>query len=332
MSDTDAAVARQGVVEVAAALTARWIRDERSIEAGLPVEDAGADDGASDGVAIVEGEVAGARAALGVVALFDVDGDDEFVARKRLIEAALSERVEGAVALWTPPGAALAADGVEGLVDRVAERVASLDAGERGEVAFPVPVGVRKMDGEGSYLSAVGGLASQWARFTNQVFGQYQLDSSAIHRLPEDPEAVTQLVDFLVLVANGIREVGKSVEVSSEDTWVVQRLEEGSRARVIAAPANSDADEASAVRKRLRAGMGEAVRVLAEREVELRMMTFVGVVGSMEGERASVALRGLDPSLFAHLDAAFLAADGKLKRLFGPKPGSVLGRKKATDA
>ena len=328
MSDADVVAARQGVVDVAAALTAGWIRDERSIEARLPVDAVGA----AEAVAIVEGEVAGARAALAVVALFDVDGDAEFVARKRLIEAALSERVAGAMALWAPPGAALGSDGVEGFVDRVVEAVTSLAAGGRGEVGFPVPVGVRKVDGEGSYLSAVGGLASQWARFTNQVFGQYQVDSSAIHRLPEDPEAVTQLVDFLVLVANGIREVGKSVEVMSEDTWVVQRLEDGSGARVIAAPANADADEASAVRKRLRAGMGEAVKVLAERDVELRLMTFVGVVGSMEGERASVALRGLDPSLFAHLDAAFLAADGKVKRLYGPKPGSVLGRISTADA
>ncbi len=101
---------------------------------------------------------------------------------------------------------------------------------------------------------------------------------------------------------------------------------------MIAAPANADADEASAVRKRLRAGMGQAVAELAAREVELRLVTFVGVVGSMEGERASVALRGLDPSLFAHLDVAFLAADGRLKRLYGPKRGSVLGRESKTDA
>ena len=332
MGDADAIAARQGVVDVAAALTAGWIRDERSLEAQLLAGEAGAVDGAPEGVAIVEGEVGGVRAALAVVALYDVDGDAEFVARKGLIEAALSERVEGGMALWTPPGAALAADGVEGFVDRVAEVVTSLDAGQRGEVKFPVPVGVRKVDTEGSYLSAVGGLASQWARFTDQVFGQYQLDSSAIHRLPEDPEAVTQLVDFLVLVANGIREAGKSVEVMSEDTWVVQRFEEGLGARVMAAPANADADEASAVRKRLRAGMRPAVEALAARDVELRMLTFVAVVGSMEGERASVALRGLDPSLFAHLDAAFLAADGKVKRLFGPKRGSALGPRVAADS
>jgi hypothetical protein len=115
------------------------------------------------------------------------------------------------------------------------------------------------------------------------------------------------------------------VEVSAEDVWVVQRLDVGLGARVIAASVGDAADEASAVRRRLRAGMAQAVAELAERDVALRMVTFVGVVASLEGERASVALRGLDPSLFANLDVAWLAADGRLKRLFGPKPGSVVG-------
>ena len=69
-------------------------------------------------------------------------------------------------------------------------------------MTFKVDVTVRKTGG-GRFVHerARWTLARQWARFTNQVMGEYQLDSSNIHRLPEDENKITQMIDFLVLVA-----------------------------------------------------------------------------------------------------------------------------------
>ena len=45
----------------------------------------------------------------------------------------------------------------------------------------------------------------------------------------------------------------------------------------------------------------------------------------MAEETASIALRGLDPTVFAQFDAACLVADGQLRVLFGPKAEARLG-------
>ena len=164
-----------------------------------------------------------AEVGVAAVPLFDAEGDAETQRRR----AGFTERLHayGArdVVLWAPPGARLPEDG-DAAAARVAEAGREIEAGETGEVAFPVKIGIRKTGAEGSYMSVLGGLSQQWARFTNQVAGQYQLDSSAIHRLPRDAEAVTRMVDFLVLVANGLRSEGAETTVDSEDTWTVQRV------------------------------------------------------------------------------------------------------------
>jgi hypothetical protein len=51
----------------------------------------------------------------------------------------------------------------------------------------------------------------------------------------------------------------------------------------------------------------------------------VGIFRSIEEETASIALRGLDPTTFAQLDAICLVADAQLRVLFGPAPQSGLG-------
>ena len=259
----------------------------------------------------------GAEIGLAAVPLFDAEGDPETQRRR----AALAERLHayGArdAALWTPPGARLPED-ADAAAARIAEAAGRLEPGETGEVAFPVKVGVRKTGSEGSYMSVLGGLSQQWARFTNQVAGQYQLDSSAIHRLPRDPEAVTRMVDFLVLVANGLRSEGAETTVDAEDVWTVQRLEGLEEPIVLAAPP-SEALDGRAVRRHLRRGLREAWSELEAGDApRLRAAVLVAIVAQAEQEPASIALRGIDPSALAGWDCIALAADGETRLLLGP--------------
>ncbi len=258
-----------------------------------------------------------AEVGVAAVPLFDAEGDAETQRRR----AELTERLHayGArdVVLWAPPGARLPEDG-DAAAARVAEAGREIEAGETGEVAFPVKIGIRKTGAEGSYMSVLGGLSQQWARFTNQVAGQYQLDSSAVHRLPRDAEAVTRMVDFLVLVANGLRSEGAETTVDSEDTWTVQRIVGLEEPIVLAAPPG-EAVDGRAVRRRLRRGLRDASTELdAAGAAGLRVAVLASIVAQMDRELASIALRGIDPAVLAGWDCILLAADGETRALLGP--------------
>ena len=316
-------------VDVGVARTRQWLRDDRGVHSELR------DLQAVDGIAVASlalsdpragSDALSRRAALALVPLFDAGEetpDDETNARTSALAEALSDQ-DGLV-LWTPPGASLPPPTNDAALRQIREAAAALAPGQSGEVAFPVTLAIRKVGDEGSYLSVQGGLSPHWARFTNQVFGQFQLDSNAIHRLPADPAKVTQLVDFLVLIANGVRTTGHTADAPAEDHWSLQRLDGVSGVRIIAAAPASEPEGGTPVRKALRTGTRAALRALARADTPLRLITYVGIFRSIEEETASIALRGLDPTTFAQLDAVCLVADAQLRVLFGPAPQSGLG-------
>ena len=306
-------------VQVAVGLVADWVERERGIrteiappervERDLPVAFLTAGD---------------QRIAVAVAPLYDVEADADTQRRKAAVEERLATIGAGPVAVWVPPGAGIPMDDADAFVARIAEATAGRPPGERVEVAFPVTLDLRKNDDKGSYLSVFGGLSPHWARFTNQVMGYYQLDSSAIHRLPDDPEKVTQLIDFIVLVANGLRAPGQTAEVKAEDTWVAQQVRSLSGPCLLAAAPGSAPDDGAGVRRALRAGVQRAAQQLPALAADTRVLAFVGIYHSLRDENALVALRGMDPTAFASLDFACLVADGGVKPLLGPRPGTTL--------
>ncbi len=306
--------------EIGVAQTLDWLRRERGVPAELR------ELSSADGVGLARLALPDDRdATLAVVPLFTPD--EETDARCEALAHALPDAaaaLDGLV-LWTPPGAAIPAPDDQAALQRIREAAAGLAPGDRAEVGFPVTLGIRKAGDEGSYLSVQGGLSPHWARFTNQVVGQFQLDSTALHRLPRDPDKVTQLVDFLVLVANGIRSAGNTTTAPAEDTWSLQRLPGVAGPRVIAAAPAAEAEQGGPVRKTLRAGTRAAIAALGRFPASVRLITYVGVFRAIQEETASIALRGLDPASFAHFDAACLVADAELRVLFGPTPESGLG-------
>ena len=250
--------------------------------------------------------------------LFDLSAlqaDGATVARKVELEERLHAYGARDVVLWIPPGASLAddADHAAGLI---ADAARELEAGQKGEVAFKVDVAVRKTGSEGSYMSVLGGLSQQWARFTNQVMGEYQLDSSNIHRLPEDENKITQMIDFLVLVANGIRKDGVATSVKGEDTWRIQRLEGIEEPVVICTPPTAVVDGRT-VRRLMRRSLREAEEALAESN-GFRIAVMITLANSLDRELVTTALRGIDPLLLAGWDYMPLLVDGQTRNLLEP--------------
>ena len=252
-----------------------------------------------------------------VAPLYPLEADGETMRRKAALEERLHAYGARDLALWTPPNAALP-DDPDAAAARIMEAAADLPDGARGEVAFPIQLGIRKTGGDGSYMSVLGGLSQHWARFTGQVMGEYQLDSSALHRLPDDPERVTQLIDFLVLVANGLRKEGATTSVDSEDTWSIQRIP-GLEEPIVLAAAPDAVLDGRAVRKQIRRGLRESAATVPP-DAEFAIQVLLALVPQIETETATIALRGLDAALIAPWHYIALAADAQLRPLLAPTP------------
>jgi hypothetical protein len=266
-----------------------------------------------------------AEGTLAACPLFDLSGlqsDGAMVAQKVELEERLHAYGARDIALWVPPGAALPAD-PDHAAGLVAEAARDLAPGQKGEVTFKVDVAVRKTGSEGSYMSVLGGLSQQWARFTNQVMGEYQLDSSNIYRLPENEQRITQMVDFLVLVANGIRKDGVATTVKGEDTWRIQRLDGVEEPIVICAPPTSVADGRS-VRRMMRRSLREAEESIGG-AAGFRIAAMITLANSLDRELVTTALRGIDPLLLAGWDYMPLLVDGRTKALLEPSAPLLQG-------
>ena len=258
----------------------------------------------------------GLAGSLMVCPLFDLAGllaDGPTLARKAAFEERLHAYGTRDVVVWVPPGAALPddPDHSAGLVAAAAREIA---AGAAGEVAFKVEVAIRKTGSDGSYMSVLGGLSQHWAKFTNQTMGEYQLDASNIHRLPEDEQKIAQMIDFFVLVANGIREDGNSVAVQAEDTWRVQRVSGLAEPIALCVPPTSVTD-GRAVRRLVRRWLSEAEQLS---NGSFRIAAMLTLNNSLDRELVATALRGVNPSLLAGWDYIPLLVDGQTRSLLEP--------------
>ncbi len=236
-------------------------------------------------------------------------GLDRFAAR-------LDPGGDGAVLLWLPAGAALPADepGTTVAVRAVQAAIERTGPGESSDALLPIALRLQKRDESGAYVSAVGGLAPLWAQFTDRVQGYYQIDSTALHRLPQDDEQVRALIDRLVEASVGMA-LGETRSVDAEDHWRVQRLHGGAGCAIVALPPGDETESGAPLRRRLRALLRDAGNRLSAERPALRVLTLLGHYPTIEADQAGPALRGQDPSLFAGVDLVVLAADGSLKPL-----------------
>lgn len=254
------------------------------------------------------------RLALSVGLLFD-DGDEAWQRGRDSIAAKLRAAGAGPLALWVPPDADLPGEDLTAFVQHVAEAASPLTPGQRGQAEFPVTLTLRRLSDEGSYVRVTGGLAPHWAKLTGRIFGTYDLDTRAIHRLPEPESRLSETLDWVVLLGNGMKQ-GAASSFKGEDAWTVTRPSQGDLTALIGAPPRSDPSNGTMVRKLLRQALRNGTAGLPSDTGAQRALVLLGIFRSMQEENALIALRSCEPSLFTGYDMVCLVADGLCKPLF----------------
>jgi len=242
-------------------------------------------------------------------------GPEAWQAELQAFAARLTPPENGAL-VWLPPGAAPPRDepAQTEAVAAVQRTLEALQPGETADARLPIAISVRKRDEAGAYVSAFGGLAPYWAQFTDRVRGYYQIDSNALHRLPDDEATIKTLIDRIVAATEGMR-LDELRVVEAEDYWRVQRLRSGQGVAVLGLPPGDESEQGAPLRRRLREALSEAGQRLRQHEEAARALLLVGHYASVQNEPVGTALRGLDPALFAGIDLVALAADATIKPL-----------------
>ncbi len=297
-------------------LCLQFVADRLADRTGHPVQLAANSPIAETDAVLASGTIGDQPLAVVLSFIAPPEGDDPWYRAKADVERRLAGRLEGGYLVWVPQGAELPErepDSSE-MVRRVEETLGRFVPGGHGEVRFPVAIRIRKSDAAGAYVTARGGLANSWARFTNRVSGHFQLDSSDLHRLPAGEANLTGLIDEIIEVANGL-ELGQLVEVMTEDAWPAQRLRGGTGMAFIGEPPGSERSSGAGLRRPLRRTVQAMRGPLLECNAAVRVVCFIGPYTSIDQQPVGTALLGFDPALYHGIDLICLAAEGALKPL-----------------
>ncbi|MDP6606839.1 MAG: hypothetical protein QF664_11360 [Dehalococcoidia bacterium] len=228
----------------------------------------------------------------------------------------------GAYALWVPPAAALPREEPQQSAFRlrIANGMKGLEPGERREVRLPATLLLAKTDAEGQYVSVTGALSSHWTRISEGVSGAFQLDSRALHRLPEE-EAELELLLSRVRDRAALLNVEERTEVDVHDHWLVSRLPADGPAGVTVAGSSPDFDpsDGAALRRLLRGHIRRAVEQQDAGQCDFSVLLLIASPQHIEDEMATTAVRGMSPTTYGSLDLIVLVADGRVRQVLQPR-------------
>lgn len=244
--------------------------------------------------------------------------DAKFERRREMLESLIAYDLPARAALWCPAGAELPSEepDVSEFAAFVRQSALKLGPHERSYVSLPAKLYLRKNSDSGNVISVTGGLNPHWARFTDRVRGQYDLDSTQLHRLPESGEHLEALLTSVVEKTQTL-EVGEYATIETIDAWTVQRLSGESGVTMVGIPASVAAEGGIAVRRNLRRTLADTTQ-LRDTPDTLRALVVLGYYPRMEMEGTTVAMRGFDASLYSGIDYVVLVADGVVKPLIEP--------------
>lgn len=253
--------------------------------------------------------------AVSVASLVPVEDERWEAARERL-EAQIAEGLPARIALWAPSGAPLPSEepAASEFAEVVRQAAVKLGPQERAHLALPIRVLLRKNNSTGGVISATGGLSPHWATFTGRVQGTFDLDSMALHRLPESNEHLEKLIEQIVEIAGEMSD-GEVREIETIDAWTVQRLSGEGGCTIFGLPRAATEDIGLAVRRNFRRLLRDAAPPLREAEADVRALIVIGYYPRIEMEGATTAIRGYDPASYSGLDFVCLVADGIVKPL-----------------
>jgi hypothetical protein len=230
--------------------------------------------------------------------------------------ARLESPAETGALVWLPIGAELPHDepAQTETVDALNRAITALAPGETADAALPIAIHIRKRDEAGAYVSAYGALSAHWARFTDRVQGYFQIDSSALHRLPAGDATTLELVDRLIETSRSL-ELDAAATIDAADYWRIQRLRSGAGVAIVGTPPDDESEMGAPLRKRLRGALRQAGDQLRDTAAAVRVAAFYAHYPSINEEPVGAALRGQDPSLFAGVDLVLLITDGQVRPL-----------------
>jgi hypothetical protein len=299
--------------EQTARLCLRLVLDSLEVRAGLSTRSGDPLRVPDTEAWIARGVIGDQTLTVGVVFIVPVMGGGAWYSAKPALEDRVGRTLSGGYLLWAPSGADLPArePGRSDFIVRVEEAATRLAPGERGEVQFPVTLYLRKSDEEGGYITARGGLAPHWARFTGRVFGHYQLDSTELHRPPSGAGYLDTLIDSIALTANSLK-LGDTEAIEALDAWTIQRLSAGDGLAIIGEPPGAELSSGAALRRNLRRTMQALRGPMIAESAGARVLCFVGPYSSFKDQPVGTALLGMDPAAYGGLDLVLLAADGEV--------------------
>lgn len=273
-------------------------------------------DAHSDGATLTCTAVVGRKWSLAITVINTLapDATLDWEAARAAIERRLD--AEGrSIALWAPRGAPLPAEepALSNLIISLSD-AATLDDG-RLEVRHPVNLYLRRVDTTGSVVTALGGLGSHWAQFTNRVPGTFQLNSLELFRLPSSAEERTDLADRIVLAA-GQPDIEDTHVIPAEDAWSANQLGSGPSC-VLGTPAPDNEVWSASLRRNLRQALKETAAAPA-RTADASALVVLGAATYAGEEKLSLVLRGADPALWAGHDILAVIADGFVKPIIKP--------------
>jgi len=250
--------------------------------------------------------------------------DPRWEKSRRLLEELIGDDVPARVALWIPAGASIPAEEpeVSEFADLVRKAAIRLGPGERSHVELPIALKLRKSAETGGVMSVTGGLNPHWARFTDRVRGTFDLDSTALNRLPESEEFLETLLDTIVERASAL-DVGAIVLIETTDNWTIQRLDGDPGFHILGLPVDAAIDLGMTVRRNFRRILVDEGAQARASSANLKALVVVGQYSRIEFEGATTAMRGYDPASYSGIDFVCLGADGIIKPLVQP-PANAL--------
>jgi hypothetical protein len=262
---------------------------------------------------VARGTIGGQTLTAGVVFIVPPAGQGYWYDAKAALEQRIGGSLAGGYVLWAPSGAELPArePGRSDFIMRVESVAERFVPGGHGEVRFPVTLYLRKSDEEGGYLTARGGLAPHWARFTGRVFGHYQLDATELHRTPAGEGYLNTLIDSIALTANSLK-LGETTAIEAEDAWTMQRLSTSQGLAIVGEPPGAELSSGAALRRTLRRTLLALRASLPAEPADARVLAFIGPYSSFKDQPVGTALLGMDPAVYAGIDLVLLAADGEV--------------------
>ncbi|MSP21544.1 MAG: hypothetical protein EXR66_00715 [Dehalococcoidia bacterium] len=249
---------------------------------------------------------------------------------ERLVSADLAARDDsGAYVVWAPPNAEFPPDEPQRSEFRLllGHGLSGLAPGQRRELRIPVLLRLAKTEPEGAYMMVTGPLSVEWAHLSEGLKGVFHLDARDLLRLP-DEAAELDIIMTRIRDRATVMESGEVTNVEVHDYWSVSRLstDEPAGLTIVSAPrpgSMADADDGTRVRRGLRRAVRRATEqraaAAADATVDYGVLVLLDVVGHLDSELVTQALRGMSPATYGSVDQILLVADGQVREILQPR-------------